>query len=261
MSSTSSSNWTIRFKGYLPVDDRMEDRLKRVMAEIDRLPDSAMDVDEEARVITIDYAEVRGWFEDSKRTIGVVHAGQRVVVKPPWEEYQAQNGEIVLEIDPGASFGSGLHESTALCVEELERRVQPGHTVIDLGTGSGILAMTAAMLGASRVVAIEADQESVEIARENVRRNGLEQYVEVRFADSPAAANCRVGLVTANVVPPTLIARAGELLDALEPHGVLIASGMAISQAGQVEQAFVDAGFRIVDRPTKGRWMALVAST
>lgn len=253
----SEEQWTIRFKGYLPVDDRMPDRLKRVMAEINKLPDSALDVDDRARVITVDYSQVRGWFEEK---IGLVRAGQRTVVKPPWENYEARLGEVVLEIDPGTAFGSGLHESTALCVEELERRVQPGHTVIDFGAGSGILAIAAALYGAARVIAIEADHDPVEVASENVRRNGLEQYVEVLFADSPKAAGCQVGLVVANVVPPTLVARAGELFDALGPGGVLIASGMATGQVDEVEKAFLKTGFSIVDRLTKPRWVALVAS-
>lgn len=258
MTDTSDAHWTIRFKGYLPVDDRMEDRLKRVMAEIDRLPDSAMEVDEAAHVITIDYAQVRGWFEESRQRIGVIRVGQRTVVKPPWKEYEAKSGEIVLEIDPGIAFGSGLHESTVLCVEELERHVEPEHTVIDFGAGSGILAMTAAMLGAGRVAAIEADQESVEIARVNVIRNGLEKYVEVLLADSPLAAGHPVGLITANVVPPTLIARARELFDALAPGGTLIASGMTSKQVKEVEQAFLGAGLRAMDRPSRGQWTALV---
>jgi ribosomal protein L11 methyltransferase len=260
MAETSGSNWTIRFKGYLPVDDRMPDRLKRVMAEIDKLPDSAMEVDEDAQVITIDYSHVRGWFEESKKTIGVVHVGERTVVKPPWEQYEAKPGEIVLEIDPGAAFGSGLHESTVLCVEQLERRVKPGMTAIDFGTGSGILAICAAKLGASRVTAIEADHESSEIARENVCRNGVDSIIRVLFADSPSAAGYQAGLVTANVVPPTLIAKAGELFAALEPGGCLIASGMTVKQVDEVEQAFVETGFEILDRPARNRWVALVVA-
>jgi len=230
------------------------------VAEIDKLPDSAMEVEEQAQIITIDYAQVRGWFEESQKTIGVVHVGERTVVKPPWEEYEPKPGEVVLEIDPGAAFGSGLHESTALCVEELERRVRPGMSEIDFGTGSGVLAICAAKLGASRVTAVEADVESVEIARNNVRLNKLGSVVDVVYADTPAAARNRANLVVANVVPAALIAHSRSLFDALEPGGVLIASGMATKQADEVEKAFIEAGFSILDRPTKPRWAALVAS-
>lgn len=256
----TQEHWTIRFKGYLPVDDRMPERLQRVMAEIDKLPDSALDVDEEAQVITVDYSQVRGWFEESRQRIGVVHAGERAVVKPPWETYEPKPGEIVLEIDPGTAFGSGLHESTVLCVEELERRVRPGVSAIDFGTGSGILALCAARLGAARVTAIEADHESSEIARENMRRNGVDSIIRVLFADSPSAAGHQAGLVTANVVPKTLIAKAGELCAVLEPGGCLIASGMTLKQTDEVKQEFVGIGFEILDRPTRNRWVALVVT-
>jgi len=254
----AQSGWTIRFKGYLPVDDRMEDRLRRVMAEIDRVPDSALHIDEAACVITVDYGEVRGWLEESRRLLRTVRAGERIVVKPPWEEYCPQPGDVVLEIDPGVSFGSGLHETTSLCLEALERHLGPGSSVVDFGTGSGILAICAAKLGASRVAAIEADLESADAAREDVARNGLAGVVEVIYANDLSPVAWQADLISANIVAGTIISHLAEFARVLKRGGLLIASGMTKRNAQDVERALPGEGFAVVERLTRGGWVALV---
>jgi ribosomal protein L11 methyltransferase len=254
-----TANWTIRFLGYLPVDDRMEERLQRVMQHIDCLPSSALSVDEDSRVITIDYAKVRGWLEESREVVRTVRVG-RLVVKPPWPEFPAEPGDIVIEIDPGTAFGSGMHESTSLCLECLQEYVKPQSWVIDFGTGSGILAIAAAKLGAERVAAIDALPEEVAIARENVRRNGLEDTIAVHEAQVVSVAGFRAKLVTANIVADTIIRESQALSVVLESGGVLIASGITDRQACEVEAALQCAGFGMLHRRTRRNWVALVAA-
>lgn len=255
-----SANWAIQFKGYLPVDDQMEERLRRVCAEIDSLPASAIHVDEEACVVTIDYSQVKDRFEASRQIIRTVRAGDHFVVKPSWEEYEPQPGDIVIEIDPGTSFGSGLHESTRLCLQALEKHVKSGITAVDFGTGSGILAIAAAKIGVSHVTALDADQDAVEVARENVRRNGLEEVVKVRHANSPASVGSQVDLVIANITAETISKNLDSIAGVLKSGGMLIASGMTHNNAHEVEQLLPSAEFRIAERITEGTWVAFIAT-
>lgn len=260
MPATNPTTWTIRFKGYLPVDDRMEERLQRICAEIQNLPGSAFHVNEEAKTITVDYGEVQGWLEESRRIIQTVRVGEAIVVKPPWEDYEPQPGDILLEVDPGSAFGSGLHESTRLCLRALERYVRPGNVAADFGTGSGILALAAAKLGASRVIAFDADPTAVEAARANVRRNGLTEIVEVRQADSPRHIGLQADLVTANITAEMIISYSEALARLLRGGGVLIAAGMTTTNAPEVERSLPHAGFDIVEKLIEGHWAALIAT-
>jgi len=252
-------NWTIRFKGYLPVDDRMEERLRRVCAEIDKLPSSALHIDEEAGVITVDYSQVKGWLAASRQILCTVRVGEHIVVKPPWEDYEARTGDLVLEIDPGTSFGSGLHESTRLCLQALEKHVRPGITGVDFGTGTGILAIAAGKIGASRVIAFDADPDAVESARANVRRNELEGVIQVHQAESPDFLRIEADLMTANITAETIIRHLEAIARVLKTGGVLIASGMTVANAQDVEYLLPGAGFEIVDKSNDGHWVAVIA--
>lgn len=253
------TSWTIRFEGYLPVDEGMEERLKRICADIEKIPTSAMEIDEEARTITIDCAQVKDWVKSSQDAICTIRAGEHFVVKPPWGDYQPQTGDVVLEIDPGTSFGSGLHESTRLCLRALEKRAKPDQVAVDFGTGTGILAIAAAKLGVSHVTAIEANPEAVEVARANVKRNGLESVIEVHHALSPDFVREPVALVTANITAETITAHLDALVRILKSGGILIASGMTILNARDVERLLPNAGFSTVEKLTDGQWVALVA--
>lgn len=255
----SQPTWTIRFEGYLPVDDRMEERLRRVCAEIDTLPASALHIDEAARLITIDYTQVKGLLEASREIVRTTRVGEHIVVKPPWDECEEQPGDVVIEIDPGTAFGSGLHESTRLCLRALEKYLTPGVIAVDFGTGSGILAIAAAKLGAARVTAIEANPEAVEVARANVMRNGLESVIEVHHALSPAFIGSPVDLVIANITAETITAHLDAIAEALNTGGLLIASGMTILNAPDVERLLPNAGFSMVEKLTDGQWVALMA--
>jgi len=252
--------WTVRFRGYLPVDDRLEDRLLRVTREIDKLPASAFEIDEEAGVITVDYTQVRDLLETSRQVIRVIRVGDRLVIKPPWEDYEPAPHDVVVEIDPGTSFGSGLHQSTRLCLQALERHARPRMSVVDFGTGSGILAIAAARLGASLVIAVDADMEAVHVARDNVRRNGLEGVMEVHQADNLTFVRSPVDLVLANITAETIIRHSESLAGVTKPGRLLIASGMTNMNCGEAKDSLCGAGFDVFDTLCEGPWVALVAT-
>jgi ribosomal protein L11 methyltransferase len=251
--------WTIRIENYHPVDEGMEERLRRVMAEMDRLPESAVHVDEVAGVITIDYSRVKGRSDALKEILHTVRVSERIVIKPPWESYQPAAGEIVLDIDPGASFGSGLHQTTRLCLQALEKYLRQGCSTADLGTGSGILAIAAARLGAARVTAVEVDPEAVEAAKANVERNCVGKVVEVLRGECLDGTASEIDVVTANIVAEIIVDHLHELSLAIKEGGILICSGMTDRNAGDVEKALPGAGFRVIEKLTESHWVALVA--
>lgn len=255
--SPAPADWTLRFVGYHPVDERVDERLRRVCEEIDRVPASAIQVDEEAHVVTIDYSQVRGWFEATREIVHTVHAG-RVVVKPPWEHYQPAADEVVVEIDPGTAFGSGLHETTQVCLRALQEYLAPGESVVDFGTGSGVLAITAAKLGARRVTALDVNPDSVEVARGNVVRNGSEGVVEVLHSeDLPAGLSA--DLVVANVTRDTILQESHVLSALTKPGGKMIVSGFGGAQLADVQACLIREGLEVESKMNRGDWLAVVA--
>ncbi len=184
----------------------------------------------------------------------------RLLVRPSWDARPARAGEAVIEIDPGLAFGSGEHPTTALCLEALSRLVRGGERALDVGTGSGILAIAAAKLGAARVLALDVDPQAVRAARENVRRNGVEAVVEVREGTlTPALAEGEpFDLACANIDGLTLERMAPLLARALAPGGRLVLSGFLTETAPALAEAFAAHGLRVLASPSRPPWAALV---
>jgi ribosomal protein L11 methyltransferase len=195
------------------------------------------------------------WSEEWKRFFHVLRVG-RLVVRPSWEQVEVAPGEIVIDLDPGAAFGTGQHETTRLCLAALEARVRPGMRVVDVGTGSGILAIAAARLGAASVRAVDIDPQAVEVARENVARNAVGDVVELAVGSLPAA---QAELIVANISSQTVLALLPAIADALETGGLAVLSGFIEPAAGTIEQAARTAGLEPVATTAEGEWRCLVA--
>jgi ribosomal protein L11 methyltransferase len=183
----------------------------------------------------------------------VVTQGQRDQVSPP---------DLPILVGPEVVFGNGLHPSTKLCLRELERRVKLGMSVLDLGTGTGILAIGAAMLGASRVMAVDIVPEAAESARRNVAQNKVADRVEVQHGtlSDVLAAGYHADIVVGNLLAPIIIHMAEHgLADTLKPGGVLIVAGLTLKQRRHVERALWNAKLRVVRRQTETDWSMLVA--
>lgn len=206
------------------------------------------------------------WADEWKRFFQTLRVG-RLVVRPSWEHEPLQAGELLIDLDPGAAFGTGQHETTRLCLGALDSHLPRGARVIDLGTGSGILAIAAARLGAASVRAIDVDAEAVEVARENVARNGISDVVSLAAGslgatwpwagDAPAAgsADC----VVANISSAAVMALLPACVEALRPGGLWIGSGFLVTAARGVEATAQSAGLRTLATTTEGEWCCLVA--
>lgn len=183
---------------------------------------------------------------------------ERITVRPPWEAYEPKReGEIVLELEPGRAFGTGLHATTSLVSKALDARADElrGREVLDVGTGSGILALVALLLGASRARGIDVDPDAVEVAKENAERNGLaDRFV----ADTTPVEDIEGAypVVVANIEARVLIPLAEAIKKTVAPGGLLVLSGILVGQEDDVAKAY--APFSVEEKPVEGEWVALV---
>lgn len=186
----------------------------------------------------------------------------RVVVCPSWLEAELRNGDALVRLDPGMAFGTGDHPTTRSCLLALDRYVRPGDAVLDVGTGSGILAIAAARLGAQSVVALDIDPACIEVARRNIEANGLARVITVALGSVgerwPFAepASGRFDLVVANIIARTLVELAPALCDAVRPGGLLVVSSVVAEREDDVARAFQ--GLEPVERIAGGDWRTLV---
>ncbi|MDO5377246.1 MAG: 50S ribosomal protein L11 methyltransferase [Clostridia bacterium] len=199
------------------------------------------------------------WAENWKKYYKPFRAGERLVIKPSWEPYEAQAGDLVLELDPGMAFGTGTHETTFMCMQQLERYVTPGRRVIDVGCGSGILALAAAKLGAGDVLAIDLDELAVKVAAENTQKNGLADVVRVEHGDLLERREEKADVIVANIIADVICSLCGPAKEHLLPGGVFICSGIIKEREEDVQRALSSAGYTVVNRLAKGEWVCLAA--
>lgn len=199
----------------------------------------------------------RDWGEEWKKSWSSFPMGSRFYVIPSWLDSPCPAGRLPLFIDPGQAFGTGTHESTQLTLEALERWINPDYVVLDLGTGSGILAIAAAKLGVKRVVGFDNDPIAVEVARENTERNGVAQ-IGLMCSSVDAVASQAADLVLCNVTADVISSIYGDIDRVMRPQALAIFSGLLNFQAPGVIQVAAAHGHALVDQATRGEWSALV---
>jgi ribosomal protein L11 methyltransferase len=198
------------------------------------------------------------WRDAWKAQARPVRVG-RITVLPSWWDGGAAEGHLVVRIDPGMAFGSGEHATTHLCLEAVDARVRTGHSVIDVGTGSGILAIAAARVGARRVIAIDNDPVAVAVARANVRTNRVGRWVAVRLACTLRGVRVRANLILANLTPETLQPILADAVRRLRPDGLLVGSGFGAGRVRGVARAMRAAGLEPIEVRRRCGWCAVHA--
>ncbi|MBT8338658.1 MAG: 50S ribosomal protein L11 methyltransferase [Desulfatitalea sp.] len=182
-----------------------------------------------------------------------------LVVKPSWREYTPRHGQRIIEIDPGMAFGTGTHPTTALCARMMEKFIQPGDSVLDVGTGSGILLIAAYLLGAGRLSGVDIDPQAVAVARENIRRNKIPRQLWALHCGHLADGQTQIhDLVVANILAEVIVQLLDQVPVVLRPGGVLIASGIITAWRDKVAREMAAHGCCIVDVVEDGEWVALV---
>jgi ribosomal protein L11 methyltransferase len=200
------------------------------------------------------------WANAWKAYHPVQHVGERIVIKPTWRDYTPQPHELVVELDPGMAFGTGQHPSTRLCLLALERMMLNAARVLDVGTGSGILAIAAALLGASEVFGCDIDKKSIEVARENVVLNHVVAKVRLEVGSlGHMSPKGDADVIIINILAPVII----ELLPLARPllsdEGRIILSGLIATQEADVRAQLAEVGLQVIAREQEGDWVMLVA--
>ena len=213
---------------------------------------------------TLAVKEIReaDWENAWKAHFDLLKLGERLVIKPPWISYESQEDEVVIELDPGMAFGTGYHPTTKMCLEALEALVRPGMSMLDLGTGSGILTIAAIGLGAASVLALDIDPTAVRTARKNFKSSHVTRNIRLAKGTlpHPLAPEGTYDLATANISAKVSQDRAPYLHRALKPGGLLLASGMMHKQLQEVEQALLDVGFSLLTTYRMDDWAAVLLS-
>ena len=253
------SGQPVKVHAYVPIDGKEEEARQQVAEGLWHLSSLGPQFvgDLQTRVV-----HEEDWANAWKDYYHVTHIGQRLVIRPSWREYVPRNDEVVLELDPGMAFGTGLHPTTRMCLEQVERRVHSGMQVLDVGTGSGILALAAAKLGAASVHCIDNSSVAVESAVANAGMNQLSDRVQVVLGvlDESEAERLagQYDLVLANIIARVIGSIANHLARVLAPGGILITSGIIEDRRHEAEEPLLAAGLKLIEQVMIDDWVTLV---
>ena len=252
----SEETEVVRVKAYWALDEELEGKLQNLSERLASLAQHG--IDKGAGAVSWKAVADEDWAETWKEFFHTEKIGARTVIKPTWEEYEAKAGEIVVELDPGAAFGTGQHATTSLCIRALEDLVRPGMTVFDVGTGSGVLAIVAAKLGAKRVEAVDFDPVAVRVARENVRQNGAEDVVRTERSDLLKSVEGEADLIIANIIADIIVRLFGEVKGSLAAGGTMLLSGIIEDRLADVVEAAGRHGFSVEKIEQEKGWAAVI---
>jgi ribosomal protein L11 methyltransferase len=262
-------------KGYFAEGTNPEELIRQLKPRVEELRE--FDIDPGDVVYASADVDDEDWATAWKQYFKPIRVSEKLTIKPTWELYDPAEGEVIIELDPGMAFGTGTHPTTALCLRTLESVIKGGEEVIDVGTGSGILAIGAVKLGAKKVLALDLDPVAVSSATENVHLNGLSNDIQVKVSDllgvlkgnsagnggsseeAPVAVSLPVDLIVANILAEIILLFLDDVYAALKPGGTYIASGIYKNKEDDVEQGLIGAGFRIVQKHRDEDWIAFVA--
>lgn len=242
-------------KAYLPVNGELEGRIQTLQQEIKAL--ESRGVNTAPAVLTTAELQDEDWSDTWKQYFHTEKPGERVVIKPTWEEYAPKDDEVVIELDPGAAFGTGTHATTSMCIRQLEKLVKPGMTVFDVGTGSGILSIISAKLGAKNIQAVDYDDSVLKIVEENLEQNNVQDIISVAQSDLMQNVHGKAELVIANIIADIIIRLFDQLDEHLEQGGTLLTSGIIEDRIEDVLAAAEAHGYGVVERLENKGWACI----
>lgn len=243
-------------KGYFKYDEEFDGKVTYIKNGMNDLED--IGIDKGKGEVFVNKVNEEEWENNWKKYYKPTKIGEKVVVKPTWEEYRVKDGELIVELDPGMAFGTGTHETTRMCVKALEKNVEANSVVFDIGTGSGILAITASKLGAEKVVGVDLDMVAVESAKKNVGYNSLGN-IEILYGDLMEVVEGKADIVVANIMADIIMFLAEGVKEFIKENGLFISSGIIDSKEEEVTQKLINVGFEIVDIQRERGWVCITA--
>lgn len=205
------------------------------------------------------------WANNWKNYFHPIEIGNKILIKPEWEELSDNNGKIVFNVNPGMTFGTGSHYTTQLCIESLEKYIMPGSKMLDLGCGSGILSIISLLLGADDAVAVDIDPNAVDIAYQNADRNHVDKSKYHVFSGNiltdknlQNSIKGKYDVIAANIVADVIIGLASNVREYMADNGVFITSGIIIDRLNDVKAALIQNGFQIIDIKQRKDWISII---
>ena len=240
--------------GYIHQDNRADRRCKILEEKLKQLKQDL------GLIYRISYKELdeQDWAHSWKAYFWPQKISPHLVVKPTWREYQAEGDEIVIELDPGMAFGTGTHPTTSLCIAMIEKYLKKGDTFLDVGTGSGILMIAAAKLGAGKLCGVDKDEIATEIAGQNLKLNNVDpQMFRLTTGNLVVEINDRYKFIVANILSHVIIELLEDISRALADEGIFVCSGITEAKKMSVLSAMDNSGFEILETIAKEAWVAI----
>lgn len=198
------------------------------------------------------------WADGWKKFFKCTEIGEKLVIRPSWEEYDNVENRKVLSIDPGAAFGTGTHATTSLCLQILEKHIKEDSTVLDIGCGSGILAIAGVLLGAQSAVGVDIDAQSVRVARDNAEINNVTKKIDFLVGNLADKISDKYTVVCANIVADVILKLLENVEDYMTEDGILITSGIINIRKDDILSGFKQFGFEVLEEHNKDNWYAFV---
>ena len=244
---------------YFPAETTSRETIESLRARLAALTPEWLGFDAGKRALEIANVREEDWAENWKKYYKPFRVGRHLVVRPVWEKYEPQAGDKIISIDPGMAFGNGTHETTSMCLGLVEDYIKPGDTVLDVGTGSGILAIASVLMGAQSALGIDLDPVAVRVANENIERNGLSGRVHAQVGDLVKGIDTQADVVFANIIADAVILLSRAVRAHMKPGGVFICSGIILEREQEVLDALAEAGFTVDRIEHRGEWSAIAA--
>ncbi|CAH0230443.1 50S ribosomal protein L11 methyltransferase [Peribacillus sp. NPDC101481] len=245
-------------KAYLPVNSFLNDTVDAIKESINNL--LLFDIDLGKNVVSISEVNEEEWATAWKKYYNPVKISERFTIVPTWEDYTpVSSDELIIELDPGMAFGTGTHPTTVMCIQALERTVQPGDLVVDVGTGSGVLSIAAALLDAKRIQSLDLDEVAVQSAIQNVEINNVQDKVSVSQGNLLDGVNEQADIVVANILAEVIMRFTDDVAKVVKPGGHFIASGIIQTKKQDVKDAIIASGFTIEETILMEDWVAIIA--
>ncbi|MFE5427010.1 MULTISPECIES: 50S ribosomal protein L11 methyltransferase [Bacillaceae] len=245
-------------KAYLPVNSFLGDTIDAIKESINNL--LLFDIDLGKNVVSISEVNEEEWATAWKKYYNPVKISERFTIVPTWEDYTpVSSDELIIELDPGMAFGTGTHPTTVMCIQALERTVQPGDLVVDVGTGSGVLSIAAALLDAKRIQSLDLDEVAVQSAKQNVELNNVQDKVSVSQGNLLDGVNEQADIVVANILAEVIMRFTDDVAKVVKPGGYFIASGIIQTKKQDVKEAIIASGFTVEETILMEDWVAIIA--
>jgi ribosomal protein L11 methyltransferase len=245
-------------KAYFPVNSHLVETVDEIKLSLSNLRN--LDIDLGRGTVTLTEMNEEDWAHAWKKYYKPVRISERITITPTWEAYTPQSeNELVIKLDPGMAFGTGTHPTTMLCIRALERYVRPHDQVIDVGCGSGVLSIAAAKLGAGNVLALDIDELSVRVSKENVELNKVDKQVTVKQNNLLDNISQSSDMIVSNILAEVIVKCADQAYRLLKSRGFFIASGIIAVKEKMVKEALISQGFTIVETDNMDDWVAIVA--